>query len=139
MSKQDNIAAQEHLADNINAGDIAAACESFAEHCVDHDPAPGQEAGRDGFETFFTALKKGFPDARIAPKQMVADDDHIAVAYTLSGTHDGEFQGVEPTHRKIAVRGVQIGRFEDGKIVERWGASDELGILRQLGAAPEPA
>ncbi len=139
MSKQDNIAAQEHLVDNINSGDVATAVESFAENCVDHDPAPDQEAGRDGFETFFTALKKGFPDAKLAPDQMVADDDHVAVAYTLSGTHEGVFQGLEPTHRRIEVRGVQIGRFEDGKIVERWGASDELGILRQLGVAPDPA
>ncbi|MBA2550007.1 MAG: ester cyclase, partial [Nocardioidaceae bacterium] len=42
--------------------------------------------------------------------------------------------GIAPTGRKIEVRGVQIGRFEDGKIVERWGSSDELGILQQLGA-----
>ena len=29
---------------------------------------------------------------------------------------------------------MQIARFEDGKIVERWGSSDELGILKQIGA-----
>ena len=33
---------------------------------------------------------------------------------------------------------MQIGRFEDGKIVERWGSSDELGILQQLGVDPKP-
>ncbi len=137
MAKQDNIAAQEHLAENINSGDIDAAVESFAEDCVDHDPAPDQPAGREGFKAFFTELKKGFPDAKLAPEETVADDDHIALAYTLSGTHEGEFQGIEPTHRRIEVRGLQIGRFEDGKIVERWGASDELGILRQLGAVPD--
>jgi steroid delta-isomerase-like uncharacterized protein len=139
MSREDNIVAQEHLADNINAGHVAIAVESFAENCLDHDPAPGQEPGRKGFESFFTALKAGFPDAKIAPETLVADDDQVAVAYTLSGTHEGAFQGIEPTHRRIEVRGVQIGRFEDGRIVERWGASDELGILRQLGAAPEAA
>jgi len=37
------------------------------------------------------------------------------------------------------VRGVQIGRFEGGKIVERWGSSDELGILKQLGVDPTGA
>jgi len=137
VSKEANIAAQEHLADNVNSGDVATAVESFAEDCVDHDPAPGQEPGRKGFESFFTTLKSGFPDAKITPETLVADDDQVAVAYTLSGTHEGEFQGIEATHRRIEVRGVQIGRFEDGKIVERWGASDELGILRQLGAAPE--
>jgi predicted ester cyclase len=34
---------------------------------------------------------------------------------------------------------VQIARFEDGRIAERWGSSDELGILKQLGANPTSA
>lgn len=42
MSNQDNIAAQEHLANNINDGNVDTAVESFAEDAVDHDPAPGQ-------------------------------------------------------------------------------------------------
>lgn len=139
MSREDNIAAQEHLAEHINAGKVEAALESFAENAVDHDPAPGQGAGREGFKQFFDALTTAFPDAHIEPEQMVVDDDNVAVAYTLTGTHEADFNGVAPTGRKIEVRGLQIGRFEDGKIVERWGSSDELGILKQLGAAPSDA
>lgn len=69
---------------------------------------------------------------------MVADDEHVCLAYTLTGTHQGEFQGVAPTGNRIEVRGVQVGRFQDGKIVERWGSIDELGIMRQIDAAPKP-
>lgn len=136
MSKDANIAAQEHLAEHINQGDIATAMQSFAEDAVDHDPAPDQGPGRAGFQAFFETLTSAFPDAHIEPVHLVADDDNVAVAYTLTGTHRGTFNGIEPTGRSIEVRGLQIGRFEDGRIVERWGSSDELGILRQLGAAP---
>lgn len=136
MSRQDNIAAQEHLAENVNAGNIETAVESFAVDAVDHDPAPGQAAGREGFKAFFTELTSAFPDAHIEPAHMVADDANVAIAYTLTGTHQGDFNGIAPTGKTIEVRGLQIGRFEDGKIVERWGSSDELGILQQLGAAP---
>ncbi len=136
MSKQDNIAAQEHLASNINSGNIDVAVESFAQEAVDHDPAPGQGAGRDGFKAFFQSLTSAFPDAHIEPAQMVADEENVAIAYTLTGTHQGEFNGIAPTGKRIEVRGVQIGRFADGKIVERWGSSDELGILKQLGVGP---
>lgn len=133
MSRGTNIVAQEHLAQNVNAGNIDAAVESFAPDAVDHDPAPGQPAGREGFKAFFTELTAAFPDAHIEPAHLVADDDNVAVAYTLTGTHEGEFQGIAATGRKIEVRGLQIGRFENGQIVERWGSSDELGILQQLG------
>lgn len=133
MPRDTNIAAQEHLVENVNAGNIDAAVESFAPDAVDHDPAPGQPAGREGFKAFFTELTAAFPDAHIEPAHLVADDDNVAVAYTLTGTHEGEFQGIAATGRKIEVRGLQIGRFENGQIVERWGSSDELGILQQLG------
>ncbi len=136
MSQDANIAAQEHLAENVNAGNVDSAVESFAEDAVDHDPAPGQGPGREGFRTFFTALTTAFPDAHIEPAHMVTDDDHVCVAYTLTGTHQGEFQGIAPTRKTIEVRGVQIGRFEDGKIVERWGSTDELSIMRQIDAVP---
>ena len=137
MTREDNIAAQERLAENINAGNIDAAVESFAVDAVDHDPAPGQPAGRDGFKAFFTELTTAFPDAHIEPAHLVADEGNVAVAYTLTGTHQGEFQGIAATGKTIEVRGMQIGRFENGQIVERWGSSDELGILQQLGAEPK--
>jgi hypothetical protein len=28
---------------------------------------------------------------------------------------------------------MQIARYENGKLVERWGSPDELGILKQIG------
>jgi len=37
-----------------------------------------------------------------------------------------------------SLREVQIARFEDGKIVERWGSPDELGILLKLDAKVSP-
>jgi steroid delta-isomerase-like uncharacterized protein len=139
MSKDANIAAQEHLAENVNAGNVDTAVESFAEHCVDHDPADGQGPGREGFRDFWTTMTTAFPDAHIEARHDVVDDDHVVVAYTLTGTHDGEFHGIAPTGKKIEINGIQIGRFEDGKIVERWGSSDELGIFTQLGAEPRTA
>jgi len=108
----------------------------MADNVVDHDLAPFQEQGPEGFKNFFRYLSNAFPDFNIEPEHMVAPDEDVAVAYTLTGTHQGEFLGVEPTGRTIEVRGVQIARFRDGQIVECWGSSDELGILQQLGAAP---
>lgn len=140
MTKEQNIATQEKAAELLNSGQIDAGVDTmFAPDAVDRDPAPGQAAGREGFRSFFHTLVTAFPDAHLEPQTMVADDDQIAFAYTLTGTHHGEFNGVAATGKRIEVRGLQIGRFENGQIVERWGSSDELGILQQLGAAPDPS
>jgi predicted ester cyclase len=34
------------------------------------------------------------------------------------------------------IDGINIFRIEDGRIVERWGRLDGLGLLRQLGLVP---
>jgi steroid delta-isomerase-like uncharacterized protein len=135
MAKEQNIATQEKAAALINAGDTdAGVAIMFAENAVDHDPAPDQGPGRAGFRAFFRTLTTAFPDAHIEPQTMVADDDQIAFAYTLTGTHEGDFNGIAATGKRIEVRGLQIGRFENGRIVERWGSTDEAGIMKQLGA-----
>jgi len=134
MSREENVKAQEHLGALINSGAVDRVGEVIADDALDHDPAPGQGPGAAGFRQFFTELTTAFPDAQIAPESLVADDEQVAMAYTLTGTHQGDFLGVAATGRSIGVRGVQVGRFADGKIVERWGSSDELGILEQLGA-----
>ncbi len=33
---------------------------------------------------------------------------------------------------------MQFSKFKDGKMVERWGSSDELGLLTQLGVTQLP-
>lgn len=138
MTRDANIAAQQSLAANLNAGNLDEAMRSFAQNAVDHDPAPDQGPGRAGFTSFFQTLTTAFPDAHVEPAHMVADDDHVCIAYTLTGTHKGEFQGIPATGKRIEVRGVQIGRFENGQIVERWGSTDELGLMQQIGASPKP-
>jgi predicted ester cyclase len=47
--------------------------------------------------------------------------------------------GMPPTGKRISVTGIDIFRFEGGKIVEHWNQSDMLGLLQQLGAIPSPA
>lgn len=134
MSRETNIAAQEKLGAIVNAGEFDRLGEVFAPDVVDHDPAPGQGPGPEGFRTFFTALAEAFPDAHLDVDALVADENFVTIAYRLTGTHQGDFHGVAGTGRKIEARGVQVARFNgEGQIVERWGSTDELGILTQLG------
>jgi steroid delta-isomerase-like uncharacterized protein len=136
MSAKENMATQERLANAVNNGQLDDLDQVFAQSVVDHDPAPDQGPGPEGFKQFFSTLRSAFPDLHITPEHVDSTGDDIAVAYTITGTHKGDFLGVAPTGKQISARGMQIARFEDGKIIERWGSSDELGILKQLGVMP---
>ena len=134
MTKQDNLAVQQKFGTAVNSGQLELLRDVIAADVVDHDPAPDQGEGPEGYIRMFAALRASFPDLAVSVDQIVTDDDKIALAYTMTGTQKGEFLSIAPTGRKIRARGVQIARFQDGKMVERWGSSDQLGILQQIGA-----
>jgi predicted ester cyclase len=134
MSVQENMVAQEKFGAAVNSGKLEGLRDAVAPKALDHDPAPGQGLGPEGFIKMFGEMRASFPDLNVAVDKVVTDNDNIAIAYTLTGTHKGSFLGVAPTGRRISARGVQIARFEKGMLVERWGSSDQLGILRQIDA-----
>ncbi len=139
MSQQENIAALTKAAQAINAGDFDTLRQGYTANVKEHDPAPDQKPGPEGFVEYFRALRGAFPDLKLSAEHLVANGDEVALAYTITGTHKGVFMGIPPAGKQFHARGVLIARFENGKMAERWGSSDELGILKQLGAAVVPA
>ncbi|MFW6318259.1 MAG: ester cyclase, partial [Halorubrum sp.] len=84
-------------------------------------------------------LRAAFPDLVLIPREIVADGDTVAVRMTQRGTHEGTFMGIEPTGRAFEIQAMGFARMENGKIAERWGVPDLLGLLRQLGQEELPA
>ncbi|MBT2502877.1 ester cyclase [Curtobacterium sp. ISL-83] len=136
MSTESNIEAQQKFGEAVNSGQLDLLDALVAPNAVDHDPAPGQAAGPQGYKDFFAEMRTAFPDLHIEVEQLVADEDNVSFAYTLTGTHQGGLMGHPATGKTISIRGMQISRFEDGLLVERWGSSDQMGMLQQLGLLP---
>lgn len=67
----------------------------------------------------------------------MVEEDLITNHWTVTGTHDGPLEDLEPTGRTIDISGLIIARFEGGKIAEEWEVFDELRMLQQMGAIPE--
>lgn len=136
MNVEENKKAPQKFGEAINSGNLENLRDLVSQDVKDHDPAPNQGPGPQGYIDFFTMMRNAFPDMKVEVETLVANEDKVAFAYTLTGTHKGEFMGVPPTENKINARGMQISRFRDAKMIERWGSSDELGILKQLGVDP---
>ena len=130
---QANLEAQGTMAEIIGGGEYDRLGEVLADGLVDHDPGPDQSDGPKGIGEFWTTLKTAFPDVALEPVQVIATEDFVTAILDVSGTHQGEFLGHEATGKSFKVRGIQVGRFQDGKMTDRWGSTDQLGILQQLG------
>ncbi len=119
-------------------GDITAVDTYLAEDFVNHDPPVGVTADREGMRAAGTLFRAACPDWHSDMDILVGEGDLVVEHFTASGTHQGELFGVPPSDRTLSLPGINIWRLRDGRIVERWGRLDELGLMRQLGLVPQP-
>jgi predicted ester cyclase len=93
----------------------------------------GVTADREGMRTAGVMFRAAFPDWHSDTGILVGEGDLVAEHFTASGTHQGEIFAVPASGRTVSLPGINIWRVRDGRIVERWGRLDDLGLLRQLG------
>ncbi len=100
---------------------------------------PGAKDPLNGaaWSEFMSAFTAGFPDSRISIESCIAEGDTVVSRWTLTGTHQGQFQGIPATGRPVKFNGLEFNKVTDGNIVEHWAMFDNLALLRQIGAMPE--
>jgi predicted ester cyclase len=107
--------------------------ERYTADFTDHDPAEGQPPGPEGPAWFWEQFGKSFSEIDRQVTETIATPTRLVTVMDLSGTHTGPYLGHPPTGRRFTVRNVQVLGFRDGKASDRWGSTDEMGILQQLG------
>jgi len=86
---------------------------------VYHDAAPeGVVHGRDALESFIREFHAAFPDFEIVVDDWIGRGDLAMKEWTMTGTHEGEFNGIPPTGREIESKGMATVVFADGRVQE---------------------
>jgi steroid delta-isomerase-like uncharacterized protein len=128
------------LEECFNDGNLALADDLVAADAVNHDPAePAHMRSLRGPEVLKRTVqmyRAAFPDVKITIDDVIAADDKVVLRWHSEGTHRGELEGLAPTGARGSVTGISIDHWKDGKVVESWTEWDNLGLARQLGAAP---
>jgi steroid delta-isomerase-like uncharacterized protein len=106
--------------------------EIYAEDYESHFICGMETRGQDGMHDFISSHHKSFPDWIENVVDIVADGDRVVTRYISTGTHEGDFNGIAATGRKIEIAEVSIHRVLNGKIAEQWGFPDGLSHVQQL-------
>lgn len=120
-----------------NGGDQAAVDEFISPDHVLHLSGRPDLIGREGVMEYLAEVRTGFPDVHIDAEDQFGQRDQVAVRWRITGTHEGEYQGIPPTGKHASIGCISIFRLSEGKIVENWISPDMLSLLRQLGVIPE--
>ena len=133
-------ASRRFLEESFNDGNLALADQYLAPEATDHDPATPAHLehlrGPDRFKAIVKMYREAFPDVRMTVEEAFCDEDTVVMRWRSKGTHRGPLLGFAPSGAVVEVTGVDILRWDGDKIVEGWGQWDNLGLARQIGAAP---
>ncbi|WEO95831.1 ester cyclase [Streptomyces sp. FXJ1.172] len=103
-----------------------------------HDPINPQDTlGLDNARAEYRMWRAAF-DFAFTVEDVLTQGDRACARWSWNASHKGDFLGIAPTGRQVAMTGTTMFRFgADGKITEIWWQDDTLGLMQQLGALDE--
>jgi predicted ester cyclase len=132
MTAEEMKALGRRIAQAWNEGNLEIIDEVYAPNYVNHFTGEDREKLKQALE----GVRAAFSDLHITLDDSIVEGDQLAFRWTMRAVHTGEYLGVPATGRHVEVRGIHIGRIENGQVVEEWSRGDDLGLLRQMGALP---
>ena len=138
MSDNNKAIVRRLVQEGFNEGKLEVFDELVSPDFVDHAASPGIPPTLDGWKQATAGMRRSFPDLHIHIEEEIAEGDRVVDRMTTYGTDQGGFMGRPATGKEVSVASIYILRLADGKIVERWGQADYMGMMMQLGVIPPP-
>ena len=101
----------------------------IAEECVVKVGEQILPVGIDVMKQHLVDVQKTYPDYTMKILKQYADGDYVISEFIMEGTHEGEWIGIKPTHKRLSFTGVDIDKVVDGKIAEHGGAVNTFHTL----------
>jgi steroid delta-isomerase-like uncharacterized protein len=117
--------------------DIEAMAGHWREDGVDELVPLGPLRGIGEIVAFFRELFAAVPDIETTVTRVVAGETQAVVEWRMAGDFTGgPLQGIDPTGRRVEIRGLDLLEIEDGQIVGNTAYYDGMTFARQIGLMP---
>ena len=94
--------------------------------------------GVDQFKHWAAGFLTVMPDFRATIHSTVAEGDLVAIRWTVTGTHIGEYMGAQPTGKHIEVTGASMWRVNaQGQNTDIWFVMDNVKFMKDINLLPE--
>jgi steroid delta-isomerase-like uncharacterized protein len=117
----------------VELGDVDAFEELVSPDVINHAAPEGMPNGPESMRHFILqVLRRGFPDVTVEILDQVAEGDKVTTRKIIHGTHRGEFLGIPPSNKRVAIKVIDIIRLNQGRYAEHWGISNIPEIIREI-------
>ncbi|WP_052273418.1 ester cyclase [Flavihumibacter solisilvae] len=74
-----------------------------------------------------------FPAYEIFADEITAEGNRVVVRARVKGRHEGELNGIPPTHKSVDFPFAIGYEIENNKIINHWLIADQMALMEQLG------
>jgi predicted ester cyclase len=122
------------LEEVVNTGAVDRLAEFIDPSCNESNDPTGRSTGIESMRAHVLGVRTTYPDLHVSVMQQIAEGEWVATRVLGRGTHAGEWLGIAPTHKAVAISGVNLDRVVNGRIVEHGGAANMFEALLEVGA-----
>jgi steroid delta-isomerase-like uncharacterized protein len=125
----------EKLIDSLSAHRYDEAVNAFTGDTPAYEDVPSnlRLTGLSGITAAFETLSRALPDMEIAVVSELDEIGHSVREIIITGTHLGEYQGMEPTRQVIRFSGAAFFTFDSrGRLMTQRLYFDNESIRRQM-------
>ena len=123
--------------DAVIARDPAAMVEHWSEEGIEEIVPVGIFRGREEIRAYFTELFAAIPDFEMTVERTLAQENHVLVQWRAGGTFEGgPLMGIDPTGRRVELRGLDWLEVEGEKIVRNTAFAVGAALARGMGLLP---
>jgi steroid delta-isomerase-like uncharacterized protein len=119
--------------DGVNRADLSVFDRVAAPNVVYRGATVGDESGLEALRRIYGEALTGFSGLQYTLLTSVADNDAVALRYSVAGVHTGEFRGLPPSGETITWTHSAFAKVHCGRISEMWAEIDQLDRLQEFG------
>lgn len=135
MSLEKNKALVERFLEEIpNKGNVSIIDEFISPDFKLYVPGDPHPHDYEAFIRFVHQRRTAFAGFHDHVEEWFVEEDKVAIRVTVSGIHQGEFQGIAPTGKPVSVTAYASYHIANGKLTEMRFLLDVFRILEQIGA-----
>jgi predicted ester cyclase len=119
----------------LNSGDIEAYLSGFALDCLRWVSGLDVPLTVPDIRENLRQLSAAFDDLHLDEDVLFGGDGHVCARWMLRGVHIGEYGGIEPTHREVAVETCEVYTFTGDKVTACHVYGETMSLFNQLSGS----
>jgi predicted ester cyclase len=80
-------------------------------------------------DKFFSLVGEAFPDYELTIHNLFTKEDKVMARYSITGIQKDNFMGIEATHRRMTIAGIDVFKLDKGEVVAYCDAAHQIGVF----------